>query len=288
MQTKGLPLITAALVHCLILFSCPARAQAGSDNNPPDIGKCIAFLEQHPNSPEADAVSDAVCRYVLDCLGPGSTEKEYDEAIRYARSAQMKAEATARKKEWEESARRRKHYIDKREFWNLGIGAYAAAWNNNDIGLFLTVKAGGDSTPLNYFLSMGFSYWNTWLPRDVDAYYQWANFNLSVGGRLNTLWRGTFISSSVGFQAPINKAIDYTLKYYYNLQAPSRFHPVFALNAGQKVNHLEWSIGAVADMTPAYRQQMIYESSYYDYDATRDLLDSRWRLSFTVTYYFWQ
>lgn len=200
----------------------------------------------------------------------------------------MKAEATARKKEWEESARRRKRYIDKREFWNLGIGAYAAAWNNNDIGLFLTLKAGGDRIPLNYFLSMGFSYWNTWLPRDVDAYYQWANFNLSVGGRLNTLWRGTFISSSVGFQAPINKAIDYTLKYYYNLQAPSRFHPVFTLNAGQKVNHLEWSIGAVADMTPAYRQQMIYESSYYDYDATRDLLDSRWRLSFTVTYYFWQ
>ena len=67
---------------------------------------------------------------------------------------------------------------------------------------------------------------------------------------------------------------------------PSRFHPTAEVSLGRKNLNAEWSIGVAYDMVPAYRQQMIYESSFFDYDAARAQIDNRWRIRISYTFYF--
>lgn len=276
------------MVLFLTLLSPPAGAQEGSDKNPPDIGKCLSFLEQHPDSPEADAVSDTVCRYLLDGLGPNASQKDFDEAARFARSEEMKALVRERRREHNEALAAKKRYLRARERWNIGLGAYVSAWINNDAGLFLTGKLGGDSVPLNGSFSLGFSYWNNFLPKGADITFRTTFFFVSMGGRLNLGRKSLFLDSSIGFRVPFNLSDRNLLyKYYHGISDnPLHFCPYLSMGVGKRFGMIEWHIGTIYDITPAYRQQMIYETPSFDYYNMRPILDERWRVSVSAIIYF--
>lgn len=276
------------MVLCLTLLSPPAGAQEGSDKNPPDIGKCLSFLEQHPDSPEADAVSDTVCRYLLDGLGPNANQKDFDEAARYARSEEMKALVRERRREHNEALAAKKRYLRAQERWNLGLGAYVSAWINNEAGLFLTGKLGGEHVPLNGILSLGLSYWNYFLPRGADVTFSATTLSISLGGRLNIGWSSLFFDSSIGFRIPLRISDPNTMYKYYNgiKYDPLQLCPYLALIIGRRFGGIECRMGATYDITPAYRQQMIYETPSLDYYQMRPILDERWRVSVSAIIYF--
>ena len=273
----------------LCLFAVGLSAQTvGTDMNPVTIGEYIAYLKQHPErTQETDAMSDAVCRYLVEGLGPNSTAAEFAEAKSYARSEDMLALVDLRHREWLDANKTKRDYINARERWNFGIGAYAAAWLNNDLGAFFTVKYGGDHIPLNAIASMGVSMWNIYQPETDNEFFAWTNFNMSLAGRLNLGWKALFATAGIGFQAPLNKEAGFTYRYLNDIKDyPSRFHPTAEFSLGRKNLNAEWSIGVVYDMVPAYRQQMIYESSFFDYDAARAQIDNRWRIRISYTFYF--
>lgn len=279
-------------VLCLAFLSGPAGAQGQPEKTPPDIGKCLSFLEQHPDSPEADAVSDVVCLYLLNGLGPNATQKDFDEAARYARSEEMKALVCQRRQEHDEALAAKKAYLRARERWNIGLGVYAATWlKNNDAGLFLTGKMGGEHLPLNGMLSLGLSYWNLFLPKGADNTFRGVNGFVSLGGRLNIGWRSSFpilfIDSSIGVRTPIRLSGRTIMYKYYNHIAdePLKPCPYLTLGIGRRSGKFEWRIGAIYDITPAYRQQMIYETSYLDYYQMRPIIDERWRVAVSAMIY---
>ena len=268
-----------------------AGAQEKSDKNPPDIGKCLSFLEQHPDSPEADAVSDVVCRYLLDGLGPNASQKDFDEAARFARSEEMKALVRERRREHNEALAAKKGYLRARERWNFGLGAYVSAWINNDAGLFLTGKMGGEHLPLNGLLTLGLTRWNYFQPKGADRTFCGTNVFVSLGGRFNIGWKSSFpimfIDSSIGLRGPWHLSDPDMMYRYYNHIAdnPLKYCPYVSLGIGRRSGKFEFRLGAIYDITPAYRQQMIYETPYFDYYQVRPIIDERWRVAVSAMVY---
>lgn len=276
------------MVLCLTLLSPPAGAQEKSDKNPPDIGKCLSFLEQHPDSPEADAVSDTVCRYLLDGLGPNASQKDFDEAARFARSEEMKALVRERKRECKKALAAKQRYLRARERWSFGLGAYASAWNNNEMELFLTTKIGGEHVPLNGFISLGFSYWNLFLPKAADKTFSDNLFIVSAGCRFNVGWQSLFVDTAISFNLPTKLLRPTNLYKTYNdiTDDPLQFNYSLSLCLGRRFGNIDWRIGAVYDLKPIYKQQMIYETPFFDYYSIRPILNERWRVSVSAIIYF--
>lgn len=279
-------------VLCLAFLSVPAGAQEQPEKTPPDIAKHLAFLEQHPDSPEADAVSDVVCLYLLNGLGPNASQKDFDQAARYARSEEIKALVRQRKQEHDEALAAKKAYLRARERWNIGLGVYAATWlKNNDAGLFLTGKLGGEHLPVNGMLTLGLTRWNYFLPKGADRTFCGTNVFVSLGGRFNVGWKSSFpimfIDSSIGLRGPWHLSDPDMMYRYYNHIAhkPLKYCPYVSLGIGRRSGKFEFRLGAIYDITPAYRQQMIYETPYLDYYQVRPIIDERWRVAVSAMVY---
>lgn len=256
----------------------------GYAQNSRDIGQYLSFLGQHPDSTESDAVRDSVCLYLLEGLDANSSYEDYEKAMLYARSPQVKKAAEAKLKEWKKARYFKRRDIRARGLWSIGVGAHAAAWKNNELGLFATVKFGSDYSLFNLSASLGWSWWNTILPKGTNDDYRWSGFDAVASARVNTGWNGVFVFSSIGRHTAYDK--DSGKRILSDWAFAGKDHPSLTAGLGRKKDYLEYSIGFTYDLEPAYDQQKIYESPYYDYYATRSVIDSRWRIEASIIYYF--
>lgn len=259
-------LISAAL----LFFAAPLGAQA------PEAGQSAD-----------DARSDRTSLLLLDGIGPTSTVADFDEALSFARSREVRDIVEKRRKEWQKEQTLKRNYLNLLGFWTFGMGAYCAAWNNNDIGADFIVKMGGDHLPFNLVGSLGLSEWNAILPKNASKLYRWPVFNIGVAMRYNTGVKSLFVSSGIRYQWCLsNTYVNLDYMYHNKIEQPQNSHPALLVNAGQRIQHFEWSVGAVYDLSPAYQQQMMYESPFYDYYGTRSVIDGRFRLMLSFVFYF--
>ena len=251
-----------------------------------DIGHCLSFLEQHP---DADAVSDRVCRYLLEGLGPNSSWEDLERASQYARTPETKVLADQKRDEWWSVFRGKSMMAKRQGFWSIGFGVRASAWKNNEIGIISTIKAGSDLSFFNLSASVGLSLWNA-LPSpwgNQDFRWQIASFGFS--GRWNTGWKNSFVFTSLNIHFPLMQTSSSANMIWYGnstVSKPGSYgHSPLTCGAGQKRDAFEWSVGITYDTIPAYDQKAIYESPFYDYYAVRELIDSRWRITASFIYY---
>ena len=264
----------------------PAQNKQKSADIQGNIGAYMAFLEEHPDAPEADSMSCQICLYLAEGLNLTSEEKDFEKALSYARSEHTRKLVQDKKAEWSREKKAKRRYLNARERWNFGVGAYGAFRRNNDIGLFLQMKVGGDHRLINGVVTAGLSSWNTFLPKQTDKWFATGKFNLRMAGRINYGLMGLFSDIGAGFQAALPKNTDYSYMRLNKIEEPCCFHPICFFETGWKYQELEIRLGAVYDITPAYKQQMIYESSYFNYDLVRPVIDERFRYSLSLVYYF--
>ena len=92
------------LLFCaVLLWPTTVAAQTQSEaaayrqfRNNPSVVSGEAFLNEYPDGKYADKVSDEVCRMLSDGLNAFSVQTDYDNALKYARSTQMRRYAESK------------------------------------------------------------------------------------------------------------------------------------------------------------------------------------------------
>lgn len=258
----------------------------------PTISSGLMYLKTYPDSEYADWVSNKVSELYANNLSATSTENDYQLARRYARSASAQKYVDSRFKALKKgvkASQRREAWSDRAQ---LGVGLDVEMLNSLAMGPRMEFKLGAADNRFNFSVGAKALWWNPEYLNSSDIQsIPFIQVPLYATIKLNLFRTGAKSHFYIGGEGAYNlnlgaKIGDATSGYISDDELVNRTNLSASARIGFCWRHGDFSLYYRHDLAPVYNQEYIYRQYNECYTNIEKVLNERFRLGFSYTFYF--